>query len=74
MKSKQIRHTVGVLSRNQCGKKDSRRDLVKDALSFPASWSQQTGLGPRDAFETIDAKLLSALFLNVSLCLIDDGR
>ena len=74
MKSEQIRHTVGLLSRNQCGEAGSRRDLVEDALPLPASWGQQAGLGPCDALETIGAKLLPALFLNVSLCLVDDGR
>jgi hypothetical protein len=46
---------------------------MEDALSLPASWSKQAGLGARNAFKPIDTKLLSALLLNVSLRLADDG-
>ena len=73
MEGEQVRDAVRLLRRDQCGEARSRRDLVEDALSLPASWGQQTDLGSRNALKTIDTKLLPAFFLNVSLCLDDDG-
>jgi hypothetical protein len=74
MEGKQVRHAMRTLRRDQCSEARSRWDLVEDALALAASWGQQTGLSSRNALKTIDAKLLPAFLLDVSLRLVDDGR